>query len=186
MAFGFPAPRGMAPIILDMATSQAARGKIRLAQTNEENIPLGWAMDAQGQQTQDPAAALAGSMLPVGGAKGYGLSVMVDIMAGLMTRSASGGAARNLNNSDGPSRCGHTLIAIDIPQMLPREDYDAGMLELAAATKAAGPAGAVVLPGERGADFMRGRNGRIPLSEAIIKKLDSLAQQAQVVALERD
>ncbi|WP_299938876.1 Ldh family oxidoreductase [uncultured Pelagimonas sp.] len=186
MAFGFPAPDGMAPVILDMATSQAARGKIRLAATNGDDIPLGWALDEAGEPTCDPVAALAGSMLPVGGAKGYGLSVVVDIMAGLMTRSASGGMARNLNNPDGPSRCGHMLIAIDIAQMMPQAEYDTGMRDLSAAAKDAGAEGAVFLPGERGAGYMQGRGDHVPLSDAVIAKLDALAQTTHVVPLERD
>lgn len=185
MAWGFPMPQGYPPVVLDMATSQAARGKIRLAATNGEEIPLGWAIDADGLPTQDPVAALAGSMLPLGGAKGYGLSVVVDVMAGLMTRSASGGRAKNLNNPDGPSKCGHLLLAIDIERLLPRSEYDARMAELVAATKAAGPEGAVFLPGERGGTYMAGRGDSVPISEAVLAKLDAVAIQTGVAPLKR-
>lgn len=185
MAWGFPAPDGHPSVILDMATSQAARGKIRLAATNGEAIPPGWALDADGAPTEDPVAALAGSMLPVGGAKGYGLSVVVDIMAGLMTRSASGGQAKNLNNPDGPSKCGHLFFAIDIERLLPRADYDSRMTELIAATKAAGPEGAVFLPGERAGTYMAGRNGRVPISDGVLTKLDAVAAQTGVAPLAR-
>lgn len=185
MAWGFPAPKGHPPILLDMATSQAARGKIRLAATNGEPIPLGWALDAEGRPTEDPVAALAGSMLPVGGAKGYGLSVVVDIMAGLMTRSASGGAARNLNSPDGPSRCGHMLLAIDIARLMPFDDYIAGMEALIAATKAAGETGAVYLPGERGGTYMQGRGDAVPISDAVLTKLDALAAEIGLDPLKR-
>ncbi len=185
IAFGFPAPEGQPPVLLDMATSLAARGKIRLAATNGEPIPEGWALDEGGNPTTDPALALAGSMLPVGGAKGYGLSLVVDILAGLMTGSGFGGEAKNLNNPDGPSRCGHMLIAIDIACFTPREEYDAHMARLIAATHAAGPAGAVSLPGARGARYMDGREGRVPVSAAVMDKLDRLAAQSGVVALPR-
>ncbi|WP_179381641.1 Ldh family oxidoreductase [Jannaschia marina] len=186
IAFGFPAPAGHPPVILDMATSQAARGKIRLAATNGEAIPEGWALDAEGRPTTDPVAALAGSMLPVGGAKGYGLSLVVDVMAGLMTRSASGGRARNLNTPDGPSRSGHMLLAIDIERLLPRADYDAAFAELIAATRAAGPEGGVFLPGERGAGHMAGRDGKVPLSAAVLAKLDALAAATGVASPAHD
>lgn len=177
MAWAFPAAGDHPPIVLDMATSQAARGKIRLAATNGEEIPLGWALDAEGNPTSDPHAALAGSMLPVGGAKGYGLSLVVDIMAGLMTRSASGGTAKNLNNPDGPSRCGHMLLAIDIARFVPPEDYAEHMEQLIATTKAAGPQGSVFLPGERGAIYMKDRGDAVPISDAVLAKLDGLAAE---------
>ncbi|WP_425041397.1 Ldh family oxidoreductase [Primorskyibacter sp. S187A] len=185
MAWGFPTPEGHPPIIFDMATSQVARGKIRLAQTNGESIPGDWALDANGQPTTDPDAALAGSMLPLGGAKGYGLSLVVDVMAGLMTRSASGGQARNLNTPDGPSRCGHMLLAIDLDRLLPREEYDAQMAALITATKAAGAEGAVSLPGERAARTLAAQGSRVPLSEAVLAKLDALAAETNVAALGR-
>jgi len=183
IAFGFPAPEGHPPVLLDMATSLAARGKIRLAATNGEAIPEGWALDKDGNPTTDPVLALAGSMLPVGGAKGYGLSLVVDILAGLMTGSGFGGGAKNLNNPDGPSRCGHMLIAIDITRFLSREDYGDRMAELIAATRAAGPEGAVFLPGARGARYMEGRKGQVPISTAIMDKLGRLAAQTGVAAL---
>lgn len=178
MAWGFPVPGDHPPVLLDMATSQAARGKIRLAATNGEAIPQGWALDADGAPTEDPVAALAGSMLPVGGAKGYGLSLVVDVLAGLMTGSGFGGSARNLNAADGPSRCGHMLIAIDIARFLSREDYEKRMETLIAATRAAGPEGAVFLPGERGGRYMEGRDGLVPVSDAVLTKLDTLATES--------
>lgn len=180
LAFGFPTPEGVPPILLDMATSQAARGKIRLAATQGEAIPLGWALDPDGQPTSDAEAALAGSMLPVGGAKGYGLSLMIDVLAGLLTGSGFGGSAKNLNTPDGPSRCGHMLIALDLARFLPRTEYDAHIATLVAATKAAGPEGQIALPGERGARFMQGRDGKVPISDAVLAKLDTLADLAQV------
>lgn len=70
------APGGQKPpFILDMAPSVAARGKIYKAKRRGEKIPLGWALDAEGRPTDDPAAALEGVMLPMGGPKGSGLSI---------------------------------------------------------------------------------------------------------------
>lgn len=185
MAFGFPAPGDQPPVILDMATSQAARGKIRLAATNGERIPLGWAMDAEGNPTEDPQAALAGSLLPVGGAKGYGLSLMIDVLAGLLTGSGFAGGANNLDNPAGPQRCGHLLLAIDIARFADAGTYDARMRTLIDATHGAGDPGAVFLPGERGGRYMEGRAGRIPLSEAVLARLDSLADETGLDPMER-
>lgn len=185
MAFGFPAPDGRPPVILDMATSQAARGKIRLAATNGERIPLGWAMDADGNPTEDPEAALAGALLPVGGAKGYGLSLMIDVLAGLLTGSGFAGGANNLDNPDGPQRCGHLLLAIDIARFADAGTYDARMRTLIEATHGAGAPGAVFLPGERGGHYMEGREGRVPLSDAVLARLDTLAGDCGLDPMER-
>lgn len=185
LALAVPGPDGAPPIVLDMATAQVARGKIRLAATNGESIPLGWALDARGQPTQDAAAALKGSMVALGGAKGYGLSLMIDVLAGLLTGSASGGRALPLDHPDRVSDCGHLLIALDIARFLPPDEYAARIDELVAATRAAGPEGAVWLPGERSGRYMQGRAGRVPLSAAVLAKLDATAAQIGLAPLRR-
>ena len=74
----FAAPRPDAPpLVLDLSLSQVARGKVMAAANRGESIPEGWALDADGQPTTDPKAALAGSMLPAGNAKGAALALMV-------------------------------------------------------------------------------------------------------------
>src|SRR5690554_50296 len=78
IAIGFPGGNNKPLVILDLATSNAARGKIRLAAANGQSIPANWALDAGGQPTTDPNEALKGTMIPIGGYKGYGLSLIVD------------------------------------------------------------------------------------------------------------
>src|SRR5690606_1409569 len=81
----FAAPRlNDDPIVLDIALSEAAMGKIRLAATQGKAIPSGWATDAHGIDTQDPETAILGMLLPTGGPKGYGLALMVDILSGAL------------------------------------------------------------------------------------------------------
>lgn len=185
IAFGLPAPAGEPAIVLDMATAEVARSKVRAAAAAGERIPLGWALDAEGRPTEDPAAALAGSMAPMGGAKGYGLSLVIDVLAGLMTGSAFAGRALALSDMSGPSNVGFLLIAIDTARFLPRPAWDAAMAELIAATRAAGPPGAVALPGGRGAAFMDGRGGQVPVSAAVLSRLDALAERTGVPPLWR-
>ena len=79
------------PLILDMATSEAAMGKIRIAEKTKEPIPATWAVTATGEPTTNPAEAIAGMLLPSGGAKGFGLAMMIDLMCGLLSGGASGG-----------------------------------------------------------------------------------------------
>lgn len=69
---------------LDVATTAVARGKIRMYEKENKTLPLGWAMDKDGNDTTDPTAALAGSLLPMGAHKGYGLAMVVDFLSGIV------------------------------------------------------------------------------------------------------
>jgi LDH2 family malate/lactate/ureidoglycolate dehydrogenase len=79
-----------APVVLDMATSVVAHGKVKAAADRNEPIPPGWAVDSTGASTTDAIAALAGALLPFGGAKGSGISLLVDVLAGLLPGGRSG------------------------------------------------------------------------------------------------
>ncbi len=87
LGFGVPNPGGQ-PFLLDMAMSVVARAKIRNALKRGEAIPDTWATDAAGRPTTDPKAALDGFLLPIGGHKGYGLTLLVDLFAGLLSNAA--------------------------------------------------------------------------------------------------
>ncbi len=83
LAFGWPRP-GRDPYVFDFATSVAARGEIELHRRAGKPLPEGWAIDAEGEPTTDPVAALGGAMLTVGGHKGSAISTMVELLAGVM------------------------------------------------------------------------------------------------------
>lgn len=100
------------PFILDMAPSVAARGKIYKAKRRGEKIPMDWALDAEGRQTDDPAAALEGVMLPMGGPKGSALSIMMDVFSGVLSGSAFAGHVTNPYDPSKPADVGHFLVAI--------------------------------------------------------------------------
>src|SRR5262249_11444176 len=93
--FAARAPGGKrAPFLLDMSPAVAARGKIRRAERRGESIPLGYALDAQGRPTTDPKAAVGGVVLPIGGYKGSGLSMLMDILGGVISGAGfAGGVA---------------------------------------------------------------------------------------------
>jgi LDH2 family malate/lactate/ureidoglycolate dehydrogenase len=106
---------GKIPIVLDMATSEAAMGKIRMAEKAQEAIPPTWAVTAQGVPTTDPSEAIAGMLLPSGGAKGFGLSFLIDLMCGLLSQGATGSQVRPLyGDFSVPYDCSHLFIAIDV------------------------------------------------------------------------
>ena len=111
------APGRIGSILLDMSTSQVARGKIVVAKNRGEQIPQGWAIDSKGRPTTDPDAALAGALLPVGGAKGAGLAIMVDLLAGALSGGAVAKKVRGTFEMNREPTKGDLFIAID-PQAM--------------------------------------------------------------------
>ena len=111
----FAAPRrNAAPLVIDMSLSKVARGKIMVAAKEGEPIPEGWALDADGNPTTDANAAMAGTMLPMGDAKGAQLVLMVELFAAAMTGSLFGYESSSFFEAEGPApRTGQFLIALD-------------------------------------------------------------------------
>lgn len=113
IAFAAPRPNS-APIVVDVSLSKVARGKIMAANQKNEEIPEGWALDSQGRPTTDAKAALAGSMVPLGDAKGTALALMVELLAAGLTGSNYAADASSFFEPEGkPAGVGQTLIAID-------------------------------------------------------------------------
>ena len=103
-----------APLVIDMSLSKVARGKVMVANQQNEKIPEGWAIDSDGKPTTDPKKALAGAMLPIGDAKGSALALMVEILAAGLTGSNFGFEASSFLNAEGDSPgVGQLIIAID-------------------------------------------------------------------------
>jgi (2R)-3-sulfolactate dehydrogenase (NADP+) len=110
IAFGFPRIDD-APVVVDLSLSKQARGKIKLAADEGRSIPEGWALDADGNATTDAAAAMGGSMLPMGDAKGAALVLAVEIMAAAMTSAHFGYEASSFfDDKGGPPRVGQFLL----------------------------------------------------------------------------
>jgi delta1-piperideine-2-carboxylate reductase len=113
MAFGWPRA-GHPPLVFDQASSASARGEIQLHLRDGRPIPQGWAIDAEGHSTTDPAAALAGAQLPFGGYKGAAIALMVELLAGaLIGEVFSFEASAQDNNDGGPPVGGELIIALD-------------------------------------------------------------------------
>ena len=108
------APSDDLPVVLDMAPSVVALGKLILAQKLGKSIPEGWALDKDGRPTTDPAAGRAGSLVPIGGAKGSGLAIMVDVLCGILGGGPYGPHLHDLYVMDEPQGVSHFLGAIDI------------------------------------------------------------------------
>jgi LDH2 family malate/lactate/ureidoglycolate dehydrogenase len=112
LAIAFPAVGG-APLVLDMALSATAMGRIRLAESAGEAIPAGWAVDGAGRPTTDPATAIKGMLLPAAGPKGFGLALMIDLLCGGLSGGAIGAEVKPLYGDPAvPYGCAHLFLAI--------------------------------------------------------------------------
>ncbi|MDI7274495.1 MAG: Ldh family oxidoreductase [Anaerolineae bacterium] len=176
--------RADTPIVLDMATSLVARGKIRLAAEKGEKIPATWALDSTGQPTEDANAALKGTLLPVGGPKGYGLSLVNDVLAGVLTGAPFGSSIPSLHDLTRPSAVGFYLQAIDVQTFIPLDSFYARIQQLVAEIKGCRRAEGVsriYLPGEPELERVKDRlaNG-IPVPAAVLESLREVARDLDV------
>ena len=145
IAFAAPIPQRPA-LVIDLALSLVARSKVVAARKAGRKIPTDWAIDATGAPTDDPEAALAGSLLPIGGAKGAALALMVEILCAALVGARFGWEASSFLDDHGdPPGVGQMLIALD-PNAFAGAAYGARMRDLLA-TVGAEPD--VRLPGDR-------------------------------------
>jgi L-2-hydroxycarboxylate dehydrogenase (NAD+) len=177
LGVAFPQGYGKPPIVLDMATSVVARSKIRQAVKNKESIPHGWALDIDGKLTNDPVEALKGSLLPIGEHKGYGLALVIDIIAGIMTGSAFGGGVKPLNSQTDYSRCGHVVMAINIKSFLSYNDYLNKMDVLYDRIKNSGSENLVFLPGELSDSIYKKNKLAVELTNNEIFEINNIAKE---------
>jgi len=178
LAFSFPTSDD--PIEIDMSTSVVARGKIIHAAKIGRAIPDTWAVDESGNATTDAAQALAGSLLPIAGAKGYGLALAIEVLCSILTASVWGPQIGWMyDEKTEPIRMGHFLLAIDVTRFVDWDAYVQQIDQLRADIKAVEKASGVeeiLLPGERRARLAseRARHG-IPLASASVAELQELA-----------
>jgi LDH2 family malate/lactate/ureidoglycolate dehydrogenase len=167
------------PILLDMAQSVVAAGKLGMAARKGERIPFGWALDKDGRPTDDPKVGSAGLLVPIGGPKGFGLAVVMDVLSGALSGAAFGRQLARTHRPDAPSQLGHFFLAIDVGQFVPVEQFKAGIDQMIRDIKASDPAEAtseLFLPGEMEWNAKRARLERgIPMLTSIVDDLERLA-----------
>jgi ureidoglycolate dehydrogenase (NAD+) len=172
-------PKGN-PIMLDMAMSVVARAKIRRALARGESIPSTWATDRDGRPTSDPSSALEGFLLPMGGYKGYGLAVMVDLLAGLLSGAAYLTHVRSwVDNPDEPQNLGHFFLLIDTKPLGAQSCLAERMADFCGilhATPPADPDAPVLLPGEiELKNLARQRREGITIETAVLARMEAFA-----------
>ena len=166
------------PIILDMSSSVVARGKIRKASRNKEKIPLGWAIDQEGNPTSNPEEALKGTLLPIAGPKGSALAIVIDIITGMLSGSKYGPDVRTFHKLEGPTGVGVFCMAIDISHFIELETFYSRIdnyIRSIKNLKKAKDTSEIYLPGE--IEFLREEKAReegIEFSSQTGKKLNDI------------
>ena len=171
----FACPRaGAEPLVIDLSLSQVARGKVMLAQKAGKPIPEGWALDAEGDPTTDAAAAMAGSMVPMGGAKGAALALMVELLTAGLTGSSYAYEASSLFDDKGPPPdLAHLILVLDPARFA--GDFAARAETMFAAIEAEEWAR---LPGARRLAERASRATSIEIAPDLLETLQKLAGQS--------
>ena len=173
-------PSNGAPVALDMTPSVAALGKLILAQKLGKDIPLGWALDRDGKPTTDPAAGRAGSLIPIGGPKGSGMALIVEVLSGILSGAGTAAHLHDLYEFDAPQGVGHFLGAIDVSKFLDADTFRAGVSNMSAEIKGLKRAEGmdeVLLPGERSArSAAKKAIDGIDVPEAVCAELAALGE----------
>jgi LDH2 family malate/lactate/ureidoglycolate dehydrogenase len=183
VAVAVPAPEGGDPIVLDIALSEAALGKIRLAAQEGREIPPGWATDAQGRPTTDPEAAIAGLLLPIGLHKGYGLALIVDVLTGVLSGGGFGQRVKGLYaDVASPNDAAHLFLALEVAAFGSPEAFHERVAALAAEVTGSARAPGVdrlYLPGQRAAERHAAavREG-VPVDRSTLDALQAAADGA--------
>lgn len=137
-------------VLIDMATSVVAKSKFLMAKNRGEKLLEGWALDKNGNSTTDPDEAIQGFVLPMAGTKGYGLALVIDILAGVLSGSAYLNKVGKFYNADGGSmNVGHMFVAID-PKQIYEGDFYREMdeyIEIIRMSKAK-PDSVITIPGD--------------------------------------
>jgi LDH2 family malate/lactate/ureidoglycolate dehydrogenase len=175
-------------VLLDIATTVAAYGKVKLAAQKGESIPNDWMIDRQGQPITDPKRSAEGSLLPIGGYKGYGLAVMIGLLAGALNNAAVGKGTIDFNaRHDLMTNTGQTIIAVDPSAFGDKQEFIARVIALVDDLKSSSTLPGVKevrVPGEGAARVMaeRIRQG-IPLTPELLDALNICAKECGVASL---
>lgn len=188
LAFCAPGPTPTTPpVVVDMATTLVARGNIIMAARQGKPIPEGWAIDAEGQPTTDAKAALAGgAVLPMAGAKGYALALMIEILSAIVPGSGWGPHVHSpYDDWTTPTDSGLWCMAINIGSLMSPTDYSTRMDALLTALHEApaAPNQQIRIPGERRAQVRSQRANGIPIDAATRAELDTLSKELGVPPL---
>ena len=182
-------PAGDDPIVLlDIATTVAAYGKVKVAAQKGESIPDDWMIDRQGNPITDPKRSAEGSLLPIGGYKGYGLAVMIGLLAGALNNAAVGKGTIDFNaHHDLITNTGQTIIAVDPSAFGDKEEFVKRVIALVNDLKNSSTLPGVKeirVPGEGAAKKMAERMASgIPVAPELLEALNTCAKECGIAPL---
>jgi len=159
---------------LDMATTEVSQGRLLVADQENQPIPIGWAVDAEGQPTTSAAAGLRGALLPTGGPKGFGLAFAIDALVTLSGAAVSPDVGKLGGDPATPQKLGHLFMAIRVDAAGPAEDYHEGIRRLVDAIHAAGPVDGgteALAPGEPELAHQESSQGLLKISTHLAESL---------------
>ena len=175
------------PFSLDISMSAVAGGKILLAQKKNEKIPTTWAIDKDGNPTDDPFAGFAGILLPTGMHKGLGMSLFIDVITGVISGGPFLQDIKSMyKHKDDPSETSHTFVVIDPCFFLEKEEFDARMKEwsgMIKATPMAEDGAEQIIPGEieYNCESARRKEG-LPIPAELVNDLNALSEKLGMTA----
>ena len=177
-----------APIVLDMATTVAAYGKVKAKAQRGEMMPEGWMIDRQGQPLLDPKRSEEGFLMPIGGYKGYGLSLVVGILAGTLNGAAMGRAVIDFNHDDhSVTNTGQAIAVIDPSAFGDVAEFKARVDQLVRELRGSDRMPGVDriwLPGEQSeAKRLAYAHEGIPIAPALLTQLNTVSAQLKVPSL---
>jgi LDH2 family malate/lactate/ureidoglycolate dehydrogenase len=181
IAASFPTGKGF-HVKVDLATSLVARGNIIAAQKKGESIPLGWALDSDGNPTTDASQALLGTVLTMAGHKGYALALMVEVLSSVLSGSAVGSSIGSMyKNLDRKQDVGHFFCLLDIDAFIGVAEFKQrmdNMIDRIKSCRKRPGVEEILVPGERSARTMRENEQRgIKLDAATLKELRQLCDE---------
>ena len=188
IAVGVPAG-AEPPVVLDMATTVAAYGKVKTSAQRGETMPEGWMIDRAGKPLTDPKRAHDGLLLPIGGYKGYGLALVFGLLAGTLNGAAMGRDVVDFNNDDtSPTNTGHVIVAINVAMFRELDEFKASVDQLIRDIRNSQRlpgVDAIRLPGEQ-SHAKRAERMRlgVPLPPPLVQSLDQLAAELNIAPLE--
>jgi L-2-hydroxycarboxylate dehydrogenase (NAD+) len=177
------------PIVLDMAPTVAAYGKVRLKAQRGEQMPVGWMIDKEGKSLTDPKRADEGHLLPIGDYKGSGLSLIIGILAGALNRAAIGREVIDFVKETGKAtNTGQAIAALAVETFLPVGEFkravDGLIRDIRNSQKLPGVE-RIFLPGERShAKLLERRAHGVPIPKALRESLDAVARDLNIAPLE--
>jgi LDH2 family malate/lactate/ureidoglycolate dehydrogenase len=177
-----------APVVLDMATTVAAYGKVKTKAQRGEMMPEGWMIDREGKPLLDPKRAGEGFLLPIGGYKGYGLALVIGLLAGTLNGAAMGKEVVDFNADDTtPTNTGHAIVAINVEAFQPVAEFKRAVDTLVGdlrTSRTLPGVSRIRIPGEgsHAARADRRVNG-IPLPGPLLTALNTLASDLKIPPL---